>query len=120
MAGTILCIEDEAFLREDLADELLLAGYDVLLASNGREGLDLIASRKPDIVITDISMPVMGGYEVLARLRSDQGCRDIPVVFMTAFDEVDTLSACAIRPQACLQKPVDYGDLAAVLEGLLR
>ena len=59
--STILCVEDEPQIRADLAEELADAGYEVLEASNGAEGIRMIVERKPDLVISDISMPGMSG-----------------------------------------------------------
>ena len=120
MQKTILCVEDDACLREDLAEELRIARYEVLVARNGREGLEAIATKSPDLILTDISMPIMNGYELLTALRrGDHAFGQIPLIFMTAFDEADTINKCPLLPEAVLQKPVDYGELLTIVHRLL-
>lgn len=113
----ILCVEDENFLRTDIVEELIIAGYDVVEACNGEQALEQVAARNPDLILTDISMPCMNGYDLLAKLRSDEHKHhNAPVIFMTAFDETDVALRCSARPDAIIRKPVDYGDLIAVLK----
>jgi|LNFM01.2.fsa_nt_gb CheY-like chemotaxis protein len=112
----ILCVEDEAFLLSDICEELNLAGYDVDEASNGVEALSRIEVRKPDLIISDISMPIMNGCELLLRIRCDQkSLSDAPVILMTAFDEAEVARRCSINPDAVIRKPIDYGELIEVI-----
>ena len=67
----ILCIEDEQHLREDLVEVLKESGYDVLEASNGIEGIATITRHRPDIVISDVTMPGKTGFEVISELHQD-------------------------------------------------
>ena len=69
---TILCVEDEDDLRSDIAEELEAANYRVLQAANGSEALALLEKHRPDLVLCDITMPGLGGYDVLKALR-EQG-----------------------------------------------
>ena len=82
---TILCIEDEAGLREDIVEELEDAGYTVEQASDGRTGLEMILKHKPDLVISDITMPNMDGHELLTEVREkhDQ-MAEMPFIFLSA------------------------------------
>ena len=117
---TLLCVEDEECLREDLAEELRLAGYDVLLAKNGKDGLQQVRDGAPGLVICDISMPVMNGYELLAELRrEDRIASRIPVVLMTAYDRLHVETNSKFPPDAIMQKPVDYKELLKVIDNLL-
>ena len=84
---TILCVEDEDDLRTDLAEELDAAGYRVLQASNGSEALSLLENERPDLVLCDITMPGLGGYDVLKALREQGDMADVPFIFLTALAE---------------------------------
>ena len=81
----ILCVEDEADIRGDITEELRDAGYETVEAANGREGLQAMTEHKPDLVLCDITMPVMNGYEMLTALRDDHpDFADLPFVFLSA------------------------------------
>jgi CheY-like chemotaxis protein len=118
----ILCIEDERFLREDIAEEMVDAGYQVLQACDGREGLDMIVEHKPDLVVSDISMPNMSGSELVVRLRSDfPQFADMPVIFLSALaDRNDVLDGVRMGADDYLTKPIDYEMLIAKVEASLR
>jgi two-component system nitrogen regulation response regulator NtrX len=80
--GRILIADDEEAARRSLAQILSEDGYQVSLASNGEEALNLVATESPDVLLTDLRMPVMDGHELLNRVR--QGYPDVSVVIMTA------------------------------------
>ncbi len=113
---TILVVEDEAPIREVLAEILRDEGYAVLVASNGAVALVVVAERRPDLVLTDAMMPGLDGLGLLRRLRADPRTAAIPVVVTSA----------ALRPgsadldgAAFLAKPYDLDDLLrAVRDGL--
>lgn len=84
MMKTILVIEDEPFIRESICDVLELEGYQTLAASNGKLGADLAQEHLPDLILCDVSMPEMNGYEVLASLQQTQKTSLIPFIFLTA------------------------------------
>ena len=85
MAVTVLIVEDEEKIGRFLELELLHEGYEVMKATNGREGLELAESGKADLVVLDVMLPELNGFEVLRRLRKKS---DIPVIMLTARDEV--------------------------------
>lgn len=80
----ILVIEDEEFVRETISDMLEIEGYVPILAKHGEEGLECLTQIKPDLILCDINMPVMDGYEVLERLKSTESQSNIPFIFLTA------------------------------------
>lgn len=82
----ILVIEDEAALREEIVTWLLMEGFQVIEAENGRKGLELALEANPDIILSDIMMPEMTGNEVLNFLMQKTGF-DIPFLFMSALAE---------------------------------
>ena len=118
---TILCIEDEKLLLEDLTEELQDAGYEVLTASNGQEGLDCLQQHVPDLVICDMMMPVMSGPELLARIRSDfPRLTRVPFIFLTALaTRDDIIQGKKLGADDYLTKPLDFDMLLATVEARL-
>jgi CheY-like chemotaxis protein len=83
-AAKVLIVDDELCLQEAIAALLIAEGYDVALASNGREALEQLSAWKPDVVLSDVMMPVMDGRQLLTEIRSNGSFRDLPVILMTA------------------------------------
>ncbi|NIM95379.1 MAG: SpoIIE family protein phosphatase [Anaerolineales bacterium] len=88
----ILVVDDEPFNIDYLEQELEDLGYSTLNASNGKEALDVIEAESPDMILLDIMMPVMDGFEVLKRLKAEPSWRDIPVVVISAMDDMDSIA----------------------------
>jgi len=84
MNPCILVVEDDTAMAEGISDALELASYDIMLAANGQEGLKQIARRKPDLILSDIMMGGMDGYEFCEAVQANQAWVDIPFVFLTA------------------------------------
>src|SRR5690606_41128830 len=84
MKNKILIIEDNLDIREGTAEILELAGYDVLTAPNGKNGVDIAQSNLPDLIICDIMMPELDGYGVLYLLSKKAETASIPFIFLTA------------------------------------
>ena|SRR5688572_941390 len=82
----VLIVEDEADLRRLYAQQLILSGFDVLEAANGQDAIDSVASQSPDVVVMDLSLPVMDGWEATRRLKADDRTAHIPVVALTGHD----------------------------------
>ena len=118
----ILCIEDEAALREDIVEELKDAGYEMLEAANGRAGLDAILTQNPDLVLCDVNMPDMNGYELLTKLRDAHSeFDDVPFVFLSALaDRKDIIAGKKLGADDYLTKPVDFEMLLVTVESRLR
>ncbi|ABC91438.1 putative two-component response regulator protein [Rhizobium etli CFN 42] len=116
---TVLCIEDEVEIRNLLVEELSDAGYRTFEASNGAEGLEMILSKWPDIVISDISMPVMDGHQLLAEIQINHPeLSNIPFIMLTALtDRENTLAGLRAGAADYLTKPLDFDLLLAKLEG---
>ncbi len=111
-ARRILVVEDDLQLRESVSQTLAQEGYDVVTARNGREGLELAASSPPDLVLLDLMMPVMSGWEFRERQQLHPELAAIPVVVMTA---TPSLEAAAIEAADLLLKPVRPSDLLATV-----
>jgi len=83
MAKTILIIEDDKFLRELISRKLTGEGFDVLEAVDGEDGIKKIKEGKPDLVLLDLILPGIDGFEVLAKLRDDAEISSIPVIILS-------------------------------------
>ncbi|WP_201837619.1 response regulator [Microvirga zambiensis] len=117
---TILCVEDEDDLRGDIAEELEAANYRVLQAANGSEALSLLEKHRPDLVLCDITMPGLGGYDVLKALREQGTMADVPFIFLTALAERnDVLTGKQAGADDYLVKPIDYEILLATVAARL-
>ncbi|WP_336057201.1 response regulator [Nitratireductor sp. CH_MIT9313-5] len=118
----ILCIEDEPDLRRDVAEELSEAGYSVLEAGDGLQALDLLDIACPDLILCDISMPGIDGYEVLEAVRAKgDDHAGTPFVFLTALaDPREVVEGKRFGADDYLVKPIDYDLLLATIEARLR
>jgi len=86
---TVLVVDD-ARLNLEILNQILSSKYRVVRASDGRQALDLVAIYPPDIILLDVVMPGLDGYQVCALLKSDARTRDIPVIFVTGMDDEDS------------------------------
>ena len=118
----ILCIEDEAPLREDIVEELRDAGYETIEATNGRDGLDAIVEHAPDLVLCDVAMPVMDGHALVTTLREKYSLyADLPFIFLSALaDRTDVIAGKKLGADDYLTKPIDFELLLATVEARLR
>ena len=118
----ILCIEDEDFIRQDIVEELTDAGHTVIEADNGADGLKAIVAQTPDLVLCDISMPVMDGHTLLTELRENHPAfDDLPFVFLSALaDRKDVIAGKRLGADDYLTKPIDFEMLHATIETRLR
>jgi two-component system alkaline phosphatase synthesis response regulator PhoP len=115
---SILIVDDEKMITAPLARALTQAGYTVLVAANGRDGLDMARSQKPDVVVLDVLMPEMDGWEVCRTLRQES---TVPILMLTALgDEVDRVLGLELGADDYLSKPFSTRELIARLRALLR
>ena len=124
MAGTpikILCIEDDRETAALIAEELLDRGYEVIVAHDGREGLAAILRTMPDLVLSDISMPAMSGFELLENLIAPAPrFAKMPFVFLTALTDRDNeLKGRQLGADDYVTKPIDFDMLAAIITARL-
>ena len=118
---TILLIEDNADVRENTAEILELANYKVLQAENGKLGVELANSKKPDLIICDIMMPVLDGYGVIHLLSKNQETASIPFVFLTAKSErTDFRKGMEMGADDYISKPFDDIELLNAVESRLK
>jgi len=120
MAGQLLLVDDEPGLREAVQAYLEDSGYTVDVASNAKDGLDLARQKLPDLIITDIMMPQVDGYQFLKQLRDDPQFKTLPVVFLTARGMTsDRIQGYNAGCDAYLSKPFDPDELVAIVQNLL-
>jgi len=116
----VLIIEDDEILRNNTAELLELSGYEVLTAPNGEEGVNSARVYQPDLIICDIMMPKMDGYEVLETLSMDDKTRFIPFIFLTAKTEHKEIrKGMDMGADDYLTKPFDEEDLLNSIESRL-
>lgn len=117
----IVLIEDNASLRRNIAQILTFDGYDVACAEDGRAGMARIREEKPDLIICDIMMPDLDGYEVLAQVRAEASMASIPFIFLTAKGGMPDLRVgMALGADDYLSKPVTRVDLLAAVRTRLQ
>ena len=110
----ILVIDDDNFMRDLLNLHLTNAGYRVLVAEDGVAGGYLLLKQRPDILIVDVDMPHMSGYELVEALKADPLTRVLPVIFLSSREDVDERSA-KLGAEAYLKKPVKADRLLEVV-----
>ncbi|MGB7952065.1 MAG: response regulator, partial [Candidatus Binatia bacterium] len=94
LQGYLLVVDDDETNRKMLSDRLETEGHRVSVAENGRLALELIQKERFDLVLLDILMPEMDGYQVLQTLKSHPTARDIPVIVLSALDEIESAVRC--------------------------
>jgi DNA-binding NarL/FixJ family response regulator len=120
MPGQILLVDDEPGLREAVQAYLEDSGFDVLVASNAKEGWNKLEQAMPDLVISDIMMPQVDGYQFLQQMREDDRFETLPVIFLTARGmTADRIQGYQAGCDAYLPKPFDPEELVAIVTSLL-
>ncbi len=118
---TILVVEDNDIIREDVAEMLELANYKVITAINGKEGFELAKQNLPDLIISDIMMPVVDGFGMLHLLRRDPVTEALPVIFLTSKTERnDFRNAMESGADDFITKPFNNDELLKALENRFR
>jgi two-component system cell cycle response regulator DivK len=116
----ILLVEDHQEIWDFLSRRLRRRGYDVVVAQDGREGLDKARSEAPDLVLLDMNLPIVDGWTVARTLKDESETRDIPIIALTAHamagDREKTLAAGCDDYHA---KPVDFSQLVNQIESAL-
>lgn len=117
----VLVVDDDAVIRDLLQVNLQLEGYEVSLAVDGAEALAQVARSHPDLILLDVMMPGVDGWDVAQQLKADQATAHIPVVFLTARAmRADVQRGHDIGVEGYVTKPFDPEDLLALVDRLLR
>jgi two-component system cell cycle response regulator DivK len=120
MSQRILIVEDQEDNRAILRDLLGAAGFELIEATTGEEGVALTARERPDLILMDIQLPVMDGYEATRRIKSDAALRPIPIIAVTSYAlSGDEAKARAAGCDAYVSKPFSPRQLLAKVRELL-
>ena len=120
MGKRVLIADDEPNIVASLEFLMEQAGFEVKLAANGQEALELVASFRPDLVLLDVMMPVKNGYEVCQSLKSDPATRTVKVVMLSAKGrDVEVAKGLELGADAYVTKPFSTRDLVAQIRGML-
>ena len=108
----ILVVDDEPDYISTVQCRLGWCGYEVIVAADGKEGLEKAVNEKPDLILLDTSMPVMNGHEMLNRLRKHPDLKNIPVIMVTALCDVEDIATASTYGVAdYVAKPFDFAEL---------
>lgn len=117
----ILVVDDEPDLVRVISDRLEAKGFNIVTAFDGKEGLDKAYSEKPDLIILDLMMPEMSGYDVCRKLKIDDNFKNIPILILTAkFEPNDIEFGKEMGADAYLTKPLELDVLLDKVNELLR
>ncbi len=118
MSERVLVVEDEINLQETLAYNLVRAGYDVVTAADGNDAVSLAFGRRPDLILLDIMLPGMDGFEVCRIIRQEMS---VPIIFLTARDdEIDRVVGLELGGDDYVTKPFSMRELLARIHARLR
>ena len=116
----ILYVEDDEMNRDMLSRRLIRRDYEVILAFDGQEGLEKMKSEKPDVVLMDMGLPVIDGWEATTRAKADDEIKSIPIIALTAHAlESDRLRAMDCGADDFDTKPIDLKRLLAKIESIV-
>ena len=116
----VLYVEDEKDVRESISQILEVFGYDVTVAENGKLGVEMAESWKPDFILMDVRMPVMSGPEAIRRIRSNPEFVNVPIFAITAYNDSRTLSECEeAGANGSFTKPPDFTKLSTVIREIV-
>ena len=120
MAKNILVVDDEANITRLIRMNLERQGYSVTTAEDGRHALEQVAATKPDLILLDIMMPHLDGFEVLQKLKEDPATSNVPVIMLTVkAQDTDFFEGHKRGADVYLTKPIDPAELVAHVRNLL-
>jgi two-component system cell cycle response regulator DivK len=121
MSKRILVVEDQADNRQILRDLLGNAGYELMEAENGAQALSAVAAQRPDLILMDIQLPVMDGYEATRRIKADPALNAIPIIVVTSYAlSGDEGKAREAGCDAYVTKPYSPRQLLATIQDYLK
>lgn len=119
MPKKILVVEDNLDMRTMVHLQLTLEGFSVVVAANGAEGLYMASIEKPDLIITDVTMPELDGIDMTKQLRAHPETKDIPILALTAYGDDITDEIIRAGANRGIKKPVHMDDLVYNVNELL-
>ena len=120
MAKKVMIVDDEPDVRTSVSQILKVSGYTIIEGENGAECLLKLQQEIPDLLILDIMMPGMSGWDVAAKIKENQKWRDIPIVFLTAKGDDMSIGMGSIAAKDYIVKPFDIMDFKRRVEKLLK
>jgi len=121
MSKTILVVEDQEDNRQILRDLLGSAGYEMIEADNGEDAIAMATAHRPDLILMDIQLPILDGYEATRRIKGNPALRQIPIIAVTSYalsgDDVKALEAGC---DAYVTKPFDPAELLERIRGYVK
>ena len=121
MKTRILLVEDDPALRKLLKEALPESIFVIDIAETGREGLDMIVKRKPDLILLDWNLPDLNGFEVCKYIKQNKDCAHIPIIMVTAYSELNRkVSALEVGADDYITKPFEIEELIARVKAVLR
>jgi CheY-like chemotaxis protein len=112
MGNTVLVVDDNDMNRDVLSRRLQREGYEVSTVENGKRALEVLAIEKYDIVLLDIMMPDMDGFETLKRIRNNDKLKSLPVIMLTSLNEMEDVKKCVgLGANDYVLKPYNIEDL---------
>lgn len=116
----ILVVEDSPMIQEILVERLLLRNYEVVAASDGQEGIELAQKELPDLILMDISLPVMDGWEATQCIRNIESIKNIPIIALTAHVLIeDRNKSLELGCNDFETKPINFSQLVLKIDTLL-
>lgn len=120
MAKKILIVEDDPSFSRAINHIIMKEGYDVITASNGMTGLRMAQEEKPDLLVLDVMLPGLDGFEICHRLRQDPATAKLPIIMLSAKgQEIDKTTGLNVGANEYLTKPVDRALLLEKITALL-
>lgn len=116
----ILIVEDSPMIQEILVERLLFRDYEVVVAGDGQQGIEVAQQEQPDLILMDISLPVMDGWEATERIRKIESIKNVPIIALTAHALVeDRNRSLAIGCNDFETKPINFTQLMVKINSLL-
>ena len=120
MTKKILLVDDEETIRHPLAAMLTSQGYEVFQAEDGKKGLDEARKQKPDLMLLDVNMPKMNGFQLLQELKKDHKTADIPVFMLTSRSTAEDISTGIVGfAEKYIPKPFEFSHLLSEIQKTL-
>ncbi|WP_258097813.1 response regulator [Marinoscillum pacificum] len=121
MSKKVFIVDDNEGIRESLQELICFLGYDTAVFNNGVELIQSLSNQKPDLIISDLIMPLMDGREITRTVKSNAEYQKIPILLLTAYP-VDGEELCSMGycPDSHLQKPYDIHELSTQIDKLIQ
>jgi putative two-component system response regulator len=118
--ATILAVDDEPMNRELIATVLGKEGYEVLYAQDGEDALNVLGSKAVDVILMDVMMPVMDGFEAVRRIKADEALKNIPIIMLTALSDKNSLKeSLKLGANEFLSKPFEIDELKIRIKNMV-